>query len=122
MESVSSPALLTEEDLGSLLTPVQYLDLLRNTLLGESFLGSHVKVHDRLSATEERDCLLSRQDQSIRGISSVARAGCNRRKTNDEDGTGSSHGGQLTFRPAEDPSIATTSFDFKASNVQVLIW
>ena len=118
MEPFTSPDLLTEKDLGSLLTPTQYSNLLRNTSPEDSFLGAQIKVAATLSATEERDCLLSTPDQNIRGIISIATAGSKRRKTDDEDSTGASHGGQLTFRPAEDPLIATSSFDYKTEQVK----
>ena len=89
MESLSFPDLPTVEELGSLRPPEQYRDLLRSSsaLSEDSVLGSHIRV-------------VSRQDQNLRGRISIARAGSKRRKTDDE--SAASHGGQLTFQPAED--------------------
>lgn len=84
VESSSSFDLPTETDIASILTPLQYSDVFRsvNTLPEDSDLGPHIRVVDRLSATEERDHLL-RQGQHIRGIVSVARKGHKRRKKYD---------------------------------------
>lgn len=82
MEFSSSRDLPAKEALDSQLRPEEYVGLFRRASLMsmDSDLESNVRVVDKLSPTDERDRLLSLQDQNTRGIISIARSGFKRQR------------------------------------------